>query len=248
MKKCEESVTLIPKHGTLNRIMSRRRQRNKSKNGSAGTSLEQLEQNFVLGCGTSSEQRLLSAIQLSLESPPLTDFATLRRFGIVDNLTSVCACSAAMHPFLVYAKYIAVRGLTKVLVFKTEERIDEFTNESSSNTTMLMIQANRTTIYYVLTALKTVLLQVDPQADPHKMISQSITASLELLLRALPRFQNIILTITIPDDPTLLMNFVNHSQTKVIVALSQLITTIGNKRISRILHDLYSEGMGIGKE
>ena len=40
--------------------MSRRRQRNKSKNGSAGTSLEQLEQNFVLGCGTSSEQRLLS--------------------------------------------------------------------------------------------------------------------------------------------------------------------------------------------
>jgi hypothetical protein len=210
-------------------------------------SLAELENNFVLGCGSSSEDRILSAVNLVNNGPSLKDFPTFRRFGIVDNVTAVVAATG--HPFLVYAKYIAVRGLTKVLVFKTEERIQEFTEDlpTDSNVTTQMINANHSTVCFCLCALETCLKRVQPHEDPHKMIPQSVTASLELLLniRAQKRLTKTTLDLSTPANPSMLLSFINDPATRVIVAVSTLITTLGIERMSRILNEVYSEGLGV---
>ena len=248
--------------------MSRRRRGRPGKSSNSGPSLEQLEVDFVGGCGSTSLARILGAINLALHGGDISqDFVTLRRFAIVDNINAVCSSA---YPFLIYAKYIAVRGLTKVLVFKTEERMDELLDDcskckeeeesedkedggerSGKNIVQQVRDANNTTILYCLNAMINVILhiseKVDNQKDPYQMLPQAVQASHNLLLQALPRFQKLAQAINADSvEDRQLQQFVRAPSTRVVVCLCKLLTTlgIGKRTTSKLLHQMYEQGLG----
>ena len=94
----------------------------RSGSSSSGPSLAELENNFVIACGIGSQARILAAVEfVALGTLLSSDQSELRRYE-AKNLPEVCIAET-FSPFLVLAKYLAIRGLTKVLIFKTQENM-----------------------------------------------------------------------------------------------------------------------------
>jgi hypothetical protein len=216
----------------------------RSGSSSSGPSLAELENNFVIACGIGSQARILAAVEfVALGTLLSSDQSELRRYE-AKNLPEVCIAET-FSPFLVLAKYLAIRGLTKVLIFKTQENMVTMMAECDDSVDIenKIENANNNSIFYVLNACNSVL-KIKNQPDPYKMESQIIESSLQIIMQGLPRFVSLTRSMKAPSISDNLLEFIQMPSVKVIVSLSSLFIHLG-KHLHRRLHDIYAEGLGI---
>ena len=226
-----------------------RRTRRKRNAAAAGPSIDKLEIKFVESCGISSLARIQAAIAISKIGYVLaTSMSTLQRYE-VNNLVEV-ASAETKFPFLVIAKYLVIKSLAKVLIFKTQENMATLIADCGDQNVDIDIEkqiddANNRSIKFVIESCCSVLQQIEPGefTDPYRMHPQIETAALDILMQGLPRFTNLITSLNRPSTNEKLLDFVQQPSIQVITVLSSLIAAL-KRSINRHLFDMYNEGLG----
>jgi hypothetical protein len=237
----------------------RRRRHRESRDGgddatadaNAPLNLDDMEMMFVQSCGGSARDRLAASMQFAVAFDLRgMGLDKIMDFGVADNLALVVS---ERHPYIVYAKYLAERSLTKVMLHKTETRIDALLVEASDgvgggqnlNRGLAddMRRADNTILGYVVTSCIHVLRVVDPDDDPYALHRNVVSASLRVLLEGGARFTQVAASLPRNVDADALLHFSNNPATKAAVAVCALIVALGDP-IVRVLHPLYNEGLG----
>lgn len=226
----------------------RRRGRNQRRRGTSPTSpslneehdLDTMEMEFVEACGRTERDRILASISLCCKfNISKEGFDKIRDFGVAENLALVVS---APHPYIVYAKYVVERSLTKVMLHKTEMRLPELL-QGAPEMLKAVQMADNTALYYCVMACKFLLDWVQPENDSYNMYDLAIRASLRVLLDGGARFVKVAerLPYNVPAEKFL--SFTLNPATEAIHAVAQLMVTLEDN-VVQILHDLYREGFG----
>ena len=154
----------------------------------------------------------------------------------------------ARNPYIVYAKYIAERSLTKVMLHKTETRIEPLLSEVGDVDILMklkgdILRANQTVLTYVVNTCIHIQKVVDPEDDPYLLHRDIVPASLRVLLQGGACLTKITRSLRRDVDEDALLPFSIDSATKAVVSAAQLVVQM-EKAVVQVLHTLHGEGLG----